>query len=302
MTGDDSDATLARGIAIRRWGACDAVALLGQGANNIVFLAERADEMVAIKLSKPHREDGALGEYRKEAWCAAQAAARGVRTPQVLEIGTFAMRSFAVMEFARGRAPAAAQAVGVWRALGREARQINGIAVAGWGCSLDGAGVFGENWQGHLDYNIGALGPGDALRELGVLDASSSRRLRDVLERLRLGTFRFGLCHGDIALQNVLVDGDAKPWLLDWGCAFAHVVPHYEINEIVRDSKAAPDALAAFLGGYGISRADHAAMTPDLLALSALREVDTLRWAIDRKPDMIAEMCARAKAAVAKLE
>ena len=113
---------------------------------------------------------------------------------------------------------------------------------------------------------------------------------------------RFGLCHADLSLRNALVDEGDTPWLIDWGSAAVHVVPHYDINEILHGSRPAPDVLAALLDGYGLSRTEYEAMTPDLLALSALRQVDTLRWAIDRKPDMIGEMIARAKAAVAILE
>jgi Ser/Thr protein kinase RdoA (MazF antagonist) len=134
-----------------------------------------------------------------------------------------------------------------------------------------------------------------------VLDAASSRRLRVALEGLKESDLRFGLCHADISLRNALVDDSDTPWLIDWGSAAVHVVPHYDINEILHGSKPAPDVLSAFLGGYGLSQTEYEAMLPDLRVLWALREVDTLRWAIDRKPDMIAEMTARAKVAVARL-
>ena len=63
----------------------------------------------------------------------------------------------------------------------------------------------------------------------------------------------------------------------------------------------APRLLDAFLDGYGLSAGAYAEMNSDLLALAALREVDTLRWAIDKKPDMIAPLSVSARAAVAKI-
>lgn len=298
----DSDEAIAHGIAARRWGACDAIRLLGQGSNNVVYLAEGTGEKAVIKLSKPHRESGALAEYRKEAWCAAEAGARGVHTPPVLEFGVFETRAFAVQAFVDGTTPTQVQALSSWRALGEEARRINAVPTLGWGVTLHD-GMFTQSWPAHLDYNIGALDPADPLRARGVLDVESSGRLQRALKGLRPRDLRFGLCHGDISLHNTLIDSTGTPWLIDWGCAFAHVVPHYEINEILRGPKPEPEALAAFLGGYGISQAAYDAMMPDLLALAALREVDTLRWAIDRqKHDVIADLSVRAKAAVARLE
>jgi Ser/Thr protein kinase RdoA (MazF antagonist) len=302
MSEGDSDEATAQGIAIQRWGACDEVRLLGEGSNNVVFLAQGGDETVAIKISRPHREWGAIAEFRKEQWCADAARAAGVRTPRVLEFGSFQKRSFALQEFAAGAAPAATQALSTWRALGAAARRINAIAVPGWGVTVNSDCVFNESWQTHLDYNIRSLTAGDALLARGVLDAASSRRLRLELERLRDSELQFGLCHADISLRNALVDDGDTPWLIDWGSAAVHVVPHYDINEILHGSKPEPDVLSAFLSGYGLSRTEYEVMIPDLRTLWALREVDTLRWAIDRKPDMIAEMTVRAKAAVAKLE
>src|SRR5205823_10311416 len=114
--------------------------------------------------------------------------------------------------------------------------------------------------------------------------------------------FRFGLCHGDIALWNTLIDSSGKPWLLDWGCAASSVVPHYEINEIRRTASPSEPQLAAFLRGYGLSSGELAAMVRELPILAALREVDTLRWAIEKEPEMIASLSEGARRAVANLD
>lgn len=292
-----SDEVLARAIAARRLGASVEIRALAQGSNNKIYSATAAGESVAIKLSRPHRESGALGEYRKEAWCAGAARKQGVRTPEILEVGVEQGRAFAVLNYVDGHAPVASQERDVWRTLGAYARRIHDIPVAGWGGTLTADGCFGESWLAHLDYNIAALEPNDSLIARGVFDSQASRRLRLVFERLRSTDFRFGLCHGDIALWNTLIDNAGETWLLDWGCAFVSVVPHYEINEMLRHGQ----PVDAFFEGYGLSPEAYAAMAPDLRALSALREVDTLRWAIDRKPDMIGELTPRACAAVAKL-
>jgi Ser/Thr protein kinase RdoA (MazF antagonist) len=294
---------LAGAIAARRWGARSGVSVrtLGQGSNNTNYLAVGGNERVVIKLSRPHREGGALDEYRKESWCAGRARELGVATPEVLEFGVFDGRAFEVQSFVDGRTPSASEAISTWQALGDYARRINSIPVAGWGRTLVADGRFAESWTSHLEYNIAALRPDDELVARGFLTEASSRRLRNELERLLRRNFRFGLCHGDIALWNTLIDGSGRPWLLDWGCAASSVVPHYEINEILRTASPGELELAAFFRGYGLSSKELATMARELRVLAALREIDTLRWAIEKQPGMIA-IGERARRAAANLD
>ena len=299
----DPEPMLAGAIAARRWGTSRGVSIcnLGRGSNNTTYLAVGGDERVVVKLSKPHRERGALDEYRKELWCVDRARELGVATPEILEFGAFDGRAFEVQSFVDGRAPSASEAISTWQALGDYARRINSIPVAGWGRALVADGRFAESWTSHLEYNIAALGPDDELIARGILTEASSLRLRNELELLMRKDLRFGLCHGDIALWNTLIDGSGKPWLLDWGCAAASIVPHYEINEILRTASPDERQLAAFLRGYGLSSKEMAAMARELRVLASLREIDTLRWAIEKEPSMTASLSERARRAVANL-
>jgi hypothetical protein len=79
-------------------------------------------------------------------------------------------------------------------------------------------------------------------------------------------------------------------------------VPHHKIKEILRT--ASPDELqvAAFLRGYGLSPKELATMARELRVLGALREIDTLRWEIEKQPGMIASLGERARRAVANLD
>jgi Ser/Thr protein kinase RdoA (MazF antagonist) len=300
----EPESVLAGAIAARRWEARRGVSVrtLGQGSNNALYLAVSGNERLVIKLSKPHRKAGALDEYRKESWCAGQARALDVATPEVLEFGVFDGRAFQVQSFVEGPAPSASEKISTWQALGDNARRINSIPVAGWGRTLLADGRFAESWTAHLEYNIAALRPDDALVARGVLTEASSLRLRHELEHLRRRDFRFGLCHGDIALWNTLIDGSGRPWLLDWGCAASAVVPHHEINEILRTAKPDELQLTAFLRGYGLSATDLAVMARELRVLAALREIDTLRWAIEKQPERAASLGESARRAAANLD
>lgn len=300
---EDLEATLVGAIAARLCGTSrDAnVHKLGEGSNNTNYLAVGGDKKLVVKLSKPHREKGALDEYRKEAWCAGRARELDIATPEVLEFGRFDGRAFEVQSFVDGRAPSASAAESTWQTLGDYARRIHSITTAGWGRTLASDGRFAESWTSHLAYNIAALTADDELIARGIFAAATSLRLRSELERLARRDFRFGLCHGDIALWNTLIDDSGRPWLLDWGSAASSVVPHYEINEIVRRASPSDPQLAAFLRGYGLSSTDLIDMARELRALAALREIDTLRWAIKNQPEIIASLGERARSAAASL-
>ena len=64
-----------------------------------------------------------------------------------------------------------------------------------------------------------------------------------------------------------------------------------------------PDAkiLKAFLDGYEISQEQFKQMEPDLKVLNILNEIDTLRWAIDKRPKAIEEYMIRARDAIAQI-
>lgn len=301
---EDPEFALAGMIAARHWQTSRGIGVrkLGQGSNNTNYLAGNGDKRVVVKLSRPHREAGALDEYRKEAWCASRARELDIATPEVLEFGVFDGRVFEVQSFVEGRTPLISEAESTWQALGDYARRIHSIPVTGWGRTLAADGHFAESWTSHLEYNVAALRTDDELIARGVLTEASSLRLRGELECLVRRDFRFGLCHGDIALWNTLIDGNGTPWLLDWGCAASSVVPHYEINEIMRTAKPSGPQLAAFLTGYGLSSKELTAMARELCVLAALREIDTLRWAIEKRPEMIASLAEGARRAVASLD
>lgn len=278
----EAEAAFIARLARHLWPASgSAPALIGEGSNNWVYRVEDGARAFALKLGKPHRSSFAAAEHRKELWCAGAARAAGVPTPQIFRAGTFEHRPYQVQAFAPGCAPVESERQRVWEAMGAWAQAIHRVPIAGWGNRLAADGVFDGDWRAHLAYNIGELNAADPLIAMGVLDAAASADLRRGFERLAERPFAIGLCHGDLALHNVLVDGDGALSLIDWGCAFAGPVPHYELNEIIRADRATPDELARFVRAYGLTDETFAAVRADLPDLLALREIDTLRWALE---------------------
>src|SRR5262249_5038359 len=139
------------------------------------------------------------------------------------------------------------------------------------------------------------------LLALGAIDKRRSNDLRRRFERLVTVPFTMGLCHGDLGLHNLLEDAQGAFSLIDWGCAAAAPVPHYEINEAIRYGHATDEDLRIFRDAYGLSAQAWSAVERDLPDLLAMREVDTLRWAIDRAPDQIDAQKERLVRALARL-
>src|SRR5579871_5638180 len=126
------------------------------------------------------------------------------------------------------------------------------------------------------------------LIKLGVLNQASSQLLKDTFTRLSHTTLQFGLSHGDLSERNTIVDAQAKVWLVDWGCANAHVIPHFDFDGVL-SSNVAADTLefASFLAGYGMTRERFEKLHPQIQDFSLLQATDKLRWAIDKKPERI---------------
>jgi len=107
------------------------------------------------------------------------------------------------------------------------------------------------------------------------------------------------LCHGDLAPRNTAVAEDGRVFLLDWGCAQANVVPHFDVGEVLcSELSADSEEFAAFLDGYGMTRAAFEDQALDRTAIMALCRADLLRWAIDRAPASIPDCASQLRRAL----
>ena len=91
--------------------------------------------------------------------------------------------------------------------------------------------------------------------------------------------------------RNLILQPDAPPVLLDWGTAATGPVPHGELLSLLRTHHATgeptADDLGRFAEGLDLSLTDDRETLLDLLTLGAL---DLVRWAIDQRPDLVAEI------------
>ena len=259
----------------------------GRGSVNKVFIAEAANAKLIVRMGD---QEETLKEYTKEAWCIDQAALRNVPVATVLEVGVFAEHAYMIQTYIAGDDGRDSQfpRTHIWRQLGRYARSIHSIEVAGFGLKLEDLtqGDSRESWFEHLNYNIESLNGNDELIKLKVMTQSESRVIRAIFEDLKRKAFKFGLNHGDLSLKNVIVDDSGKVNLLDWGSAEASIVPHHDLIQMLKTNMLENDpddaAIESFVDGYGISQSEFEQMRPTLESLLLLRSFDKLRWAIDR--------------------
>ncbi len=273
------------------------VSVAGQGSVNRVYVLSSDTSRFVIRFAiDPLRQD----EFEVEAWCLAQAAAYGIPSPRVVACGNLRKIPYLIQTFAEGAPGTKARSLASWRLMAEYARVVHTIPITDdapdglfsrFGRDLD------EAWRAHLNYNLDQLVATDALIRLGVYPADQQTRLRSALTRLEDVELFFGLCHGDLSLRNLLVPRVGAPVLIDWGSASAGPVPYGDLVPLVKAHRVTGDPstaeLHAFAAGLGTPLEGISDTLEGLLLLAAL---DSVRWAIDQRPDRLDGIVASARA------
>jgi aminoglycoside phosphotransferase (APT) family kinase protein len=281
------------------------VPIPGRGSVNKVFIVEATNTKLVVRMGDNNES---LEEYTKEVWCIAKAAVRGIPVAPVLEVGVFEERGFMIQAYLAGKEgrDSLLPRSHIWRQLGKYAKLIHSIEVAGFGMKLSDLtqGDAQASWLDYLNYNCESLNENDELIKLKVVTPSQSRVIRAIFEDLKEEVFIFGLNHGDLSLKNVIVDESGKASLLDWGSAEASIVPHHDLIQMLKMNMLENDPdtqdIQSFLAGYGISQFEFEQMMPTLESLLLLRAFDKLRWAIDWGIEDLAGFMTHARQAVAR--
>jgi aminoglycoside phosphotransferase (APT) family kinase protein len=135
---------------------------------------------------------------------------------------------------------------------------------------------------------------------LGVYEIGQQSSLRARISNLEATEWMFGLNHGDLSLTNLLVPEHGLPVLIDWGSARAGPSPFLDFVGLLTAHRVQNDPsdqeLLAFADGYGISLDTISETLENLMVIEAL---DLVRWAIDQRPDRLAELAESARVQVA---
>lgn len=271
--------------------------IVEKGSVNRVFSVktEQGDRILRLR-----EEPSAYWEYQKEKWCLHQAHKAGIPSPDVLAIGEHQGIAYVMETCVPGvnghLLPE--QSLLIWQKLGQYARRFNQINVSGFGLDFQTEpeeafyNSFTPTWDAHVDYNINSLGCEDIFIDLRVYRQDQIGFLSCIFEELKCaiqsGRLKIGLNHGDLSPRNLMVAVDGTMCLIDWGCALAHVAPHYDMACLLKgcllDGNPSTESFEAFLSGYGIDSTVFENMKADIHHIMLLDAFDKLRWAIDRSP------------------
>jgi aminoglycoside phosphotransferase (APT) family kinase protein len=312
-SGDGAEATA---VALARelgFGADTVEVLPGGNQNHVVRLRTSVSDVV-VRLARD-TDRLTMDPFEVEQWCARAAAAAGIATPAALARSRVGGHSVIVHEFVPGT-PATADDLAAWAAIGRVAGVLAGIDLTDAPGGLFSR--FGRNleaaWQAHLDYNLVSLSADDQLLELGVYTPEQRGSLRRLITGLRRHRLAHGLVHGDLSTRNLIADPSGGYVVLDWGSASAGPTPWTDLELIRRwhvsgdpVSVVSADAWRAVQRGAGSvaagSRTGMAGAETETLLdeLQILHVLDVVRWAIDNKPERIAELVQQARHALARV-
>jgi aminoglycoside phosphotransferase (APT) family kinase protein len=263
------------------------VMLLEGGEVNQVFLLSTASQKVVARI---HGADE-LSRFEKEKWCMEQAAHVGVKGPLVLDVGSFEGHAYMIISYIEGtRADQPdVDTQKVWLATGQYAKKIHSIHTEGFGEKLsDITDGSLDSWRKYLAYNISSLNETDVLISRDIITPEQSGQLKTYFEELREADLQFGLSHGDMSLQNTIVDNEGDVNLIDWGSAESHVIPHYDLGVVLTDSLTEEsDGFKALLEGYGLAITDYEGIRGQIKSLMLLVAIDKIRWAIDRASEQL---------------
>lgn len=280
--------------------------IVDKGMINQVYVVETAQRTVVVRMN----DEGAYPGYVQEQWCIEQSAAAGIPGPEVMTIGIADHSAYMIQSFVEGEdgLDSTMPKSDIWRQLGQYAKRMLSIPVKGYGENLVDAeqGVWSSpphpgsdgTWHGYVQHNIDSLNEGDPLIALGVYTPMQSPQVRQLFENVKHSAFQFGLTHGDLSLKNTIINPDGQVVLIDWGNAAVSTVPHGDIISLMLHQMIgqglSDEQFRAFLDGYGIHEQALAGSRQILL----LKTFDTVRWAIDRAPDLIDTHAAYARQVV----
>ena len=227
-----------------------------------------------------------VGVFRKEEWCMERARAVGVPGPEAVAVGIHGLHAYAVHTKLPGVVGSryAGDIDQVWRRIGRHACRFHQVKALGFGEHL--GGPVGESpdttLHGWVDWWDGFVFGTPLLVDRNVLSARAFDEARAILSQIGHWSGEPRLCHGNLALGNVIVDESGEVFILDWGNAAGHLAPEFDVAELHAWSlDPEPPGLRAFLDGYGLSTSECEAKRDSLKVLQLWRSLSSARWMLE---------------------
>jgi aminoglycoside phosphotransferase (APT) family kinase protein len=248
-TADECEAAVAAFVVEQLGCEATAVRRMRAFATNAVYEVEAGGHRLVVKASRTH------DALRGEVWAGRQGLVAGCPVPAVLGFGRLghgAGMSAFIMNFVDG--VPLARPDPVLREVGVRLRELHDVRVPGFGslsdASWDDTGGFSlrnDSWRGFLE---GVVGEVRALRGSYAVAAAAADAVADAVEARgeALAAVEIGsLCHGDLKLGHVFVDGGRLAGIIDWGDAVVGD-PVWDVARFAHRADAS--SLSLLLEGY----------------------------------------------------
>jgi aminoglycoside phosphotransferase (APT) family kinase protein len=223
------------------------------------------------------------GAFLKERWCLERARAVGVPGPEVVAVGIHGSHAYAIHTRVHGVVGSryTGDVAHVWREIGRYARRFHRVEARGFGEHL--GGPLGEapdtSLAGWVDGWDELLFSTPLLINRGLLSAAAFDAARARLAQIRCWSGVPRLCHGNLSLDNAIVDERGRVSIIDWGTAAGHLAPELDLAELHAWSiDPRPRSLTPFLEGYGLSTGECESMQETLEVLQLWRVLSGAWW------------------------
>ena len=226
---------------------------LGGGLSNRVFrIRVRGADWVLRMHDQPDR----LGAYQRERWAMEQAAACGVPTARVVDVGMEAGWPYFLQEQVEGIPGSLwSEPAAVLRQLGALAARVHRIRTRGFGApdGLDGGRAPQARWGDYLRDDLNLDARLAILQRADILTPRARTEMDAVLRTMRAWRRTPTLNHGDLRLKNVIVSPDDGRVLalLDWEDCVSAPPPFWDLAIALHDL--GPDEKEALLEGYGLT-------------------------------------------------
>lgn len=231
------------------------IPIADKGTCNIVYCAETLAGKVIIRFN----QDRAVDEFNKEHWCMKQAAAKGANVAKPIAEGFIDGFHYSVQNYVGSlHGEDMPEQLSIWRFLGEQASKFHHIRVSGFGEKLvdSNSGRFEQNWAEYLQENCDAF----RIDSVDGLPRDKQIVIAEKFDELLQLKLVFGLCHGDLCPRNVVANDNGEMTIIDWGCAHAHVTPHYDFVELLREHDRNSAEVKSFMDGYGVANGDRQAL------------------------------------------
>lgn len=200
-----------------------------------------------------------------------------VPVPELLHIGS-GHGTGAYMIFRKIAGTAADETrdkLAVWAQVGAAARTIHAVKNTRYGrlWFWGSRPRLWPSWQAYITDDLDRMRHDSIAYGLAAEDRRLAALALRQCERLKTWNFEPSVIHGDLSLKNVLIGPQgAVSGILDWDELLSARAPHQELSSTFLWTT--PEESAAFLRGYGITKAQWLSMKPEVELLQLHKLAD----------------------------